>query len=197
MVNNNKKIIFIQTYLSLLHNLLLEIFIKTVSLINSSSTVLVFIDKDLLIKKYNIIIKKLLILKLFYFNNGLPSSFITYYFIVKMIIGHYIEFMLFYIIKLLLLILVIFKMPWLKKYNLKIDFPVLEFKFNSNYCTYNYLPWYIPDCNCVVLYRYIVQLMLRYRQLTVKEILNTSKPIYAVNKTKILEDWTTAPPLKI
>ena len=47
--------------------------------------------------------------------------------------------MLFYIIKLLLLILVIFKMPWLKKYNLGIDFPVLKLKFDSNYYAYNCL----------------------------------------------------------
>ena len=47
-----------------------------------------------------------------------------------MIIGHYIESMLFYITKLLPLILVIFRMPWLKKYNLEIDFPILELKFD-------------------------------------------------------------------
>ena len=69
------------------------------------------IDEDLLIKKYNIIIKRLLVLKLFYFANRLLSSFITYYFTVKIIIGHYTEFILFYIIKLLLLILVIFGIP--------------------------------------------------------------------------------------
>ena len=70
-----------------------------------------FTDKDLLIKKYNIIIKRLLVPKLFYLTNRLPFSFITHYFIVKMIIGHYIKFILFYIIKLLPLILVILKMP--------------------------------------------------------------------------------------
>ena len=70
-----------------------------------------FTDKDSLIKKYNIIIKRLLVLKLFHFTNGLLFSFITYYFTVKMTIGYYIEFILFYITKLLFLILVIFKMP--------------------------------------------------------------------------------------
>jgi hypothetical protein len=99
----------------------------------------VFIDKDSLIKKYNVIIKRLLVLKLLYFANGLPSSFITYYFTVKLTIGHYIEFMLFYIIKLSPLTLVILGMPWLKKYNLEINFPILKLKFNSNYYTYNYL----------------------------------------------------------
>ena len=69
-----------------------------------------FIDEDLLIKKYNIIIKRLLVLKLLYFINGLLSNFITHYFIAKILIGYYTESILFYIIKLLPLILVIFKM---------------------------------------------------------------------------------------
>jgi hypothetical protein len=71
----------------------------------------VFADKDLLIKKYNFIIKRLLVLKPLCLTNRLPFSFITHYFTAKMIIGYYIEFMLLYIIKLLLLILVILKMP--------------------------------------------------------------------------------------
>ena len=70
-----------------------------------------FTDKDSLIKKYNIIIKRFLVLKLFCFANRLPSSFITHYFIIKMTIGHYTESILFYITKLLLLILIILKMP--------------------------------------------------------------------------------------
>ena len=98
-----------------------------------------FIDKDSLIKKHNIIIKRLLVLKLFYFINGLLFNFITYYFIVKMTISHHTESILFYIMKLLLLILIILKMPWLKKYNLGINFPILELKFDSNYYAYNYL----------------------------------------------------------
>ena len=138
-VNNNKNSIFIQTYLFLLYNLLLKVFIKTVSLINSSNTVLVFIDKDLLIKKYNIIIKRLLVLKPLYLINRLPFSFITFYFTAKMIINHYIKFILFYVIKLSLLILVILKMPQFKKYNLGIDFPILELKFDYNYYAYNCL----------------------------------------------------------
>ena len=145
--NNNKKIIFIQTYFSLLHNLLLKVFIKIVSLINSGSTVLVFIDKNLLIKSYNIIIKRLLVLKPFHFTNRLPSSFITHYFTAKITIGYYIKSILFYVIKLSPLTLVIFKIPQLKKYNLGIDFPILKLKFDSNYYTYNYLLWHIPDCN--------------------------------------------------
>ena len=163
IINNNKNTILIQTYLSLLRNLLLEVFIKIISLINSSSIVLAFINEDSLIKKHKVIIKRLLVLKPLRLTNGLPSSFITYYFIVKIIIGHYIESILFYVIKLLPLILVILKIPQLKKYNLGIDFPILELKFNFNYYTYNYLLQYIPNYNRVALYGRIVQLTLRYR----------------------------------
>ena len=70
-----------------------------------------FVDEDLFIKKYNVIIKRLLVLKPLYFTNRLLSSFITYYFIAKMIISYYTESMLFYVTKLLSLILVIFEMP--------------------------------------------------------------------------------------
>ena len=146
-VNNNKNTIFIQIYLSLLHNLLLKVFIKIVSLIDSSNIVLAFVDEDLLIKKHNIIIKRLLVLKPLRFANRLPFSFITHYFTIKMTIGYYTKSILFYITKLSPLILVILKMPQLKKYNLEIDFPILKLKFDFNYYTYNYLLWYTPDCN--------------------------------------------------
>jgi len=55
--------------------------------------------------------KRLLVLKPLRLANGLLSSFITHYFTAKMIIGHYIEFMLFYVTKLSPSILVILGMP--------------------------------------------------------------------------------------
>jgi hypothetical protein len=42
----------------------------------------------------------------------------------------------------------------------------------------------------------IVQLMLKYYQLIVEDVPNTSELIYTVNKVEILEDWTTALPLR-
>jgi hypothetical protein len=71
----------------------------------------VFTDKDSLIKKHNIIIKKLLVLKPLCLANRLLFNFITYYFTVKLIIGHYTESILFYIIKLSPLTLVILGIP--------------------------------------------------------------------------------------
>ena len=196
IANNNRNAIFIQTYLFLLYNQLLKVFIKIVNLINNGNIILIIINENLFIKKHNIIIKRLLILKPLRLTNGFLFNFITYYFIVKIIINHYIEFILFYITKPLLLILIIFGMLWLKKHNLRLDFPVLELKFNSNYCAYKCLLQYILNYNQVVLYRYIAQLMLKYRQLTVKEVLNISELIYTVNKAEILEDQITALPLK-
>ena len=97
------------------------------------------------IKKHNIIIKRLLVLKPLYLTNGFPFGFITHYFTVIIIIGHYTEFMLFYVMKLLLFTPVILRIFWLKKHNLKLDFFALGLKFNFNYCAYNCLLWYIPD----------------------------------------------------
>ena len=111
-----------------------------ISLINIGNITPVFIDEDLLIKKHNIIIKRFLVLKPLRLTNRLLSGFITYYFIIIIIIGYYIESMLFYVTKLLPFILVILRIFWLKKYNLRLDFPALELKFNSNYYAYNYLP---------------------------------------------------------
>ena len=65
--------------------------------------------KTRLLKKYNIIIKRLLALKLLRLTDRLPSRFITYYFIIIIIISYYIEFILFYTIKLLPFILVILR----------------------------------------------------------------------------------------
>ena len=49
--------------------------------------------------------------KLLRFTNRLLFRFITHYFIAIIIIGHYIEFILFYVIKLLPSILVILRIP--------------------------------------------------------------------------------------
>jgi hypothetical protein len=38
--------------------------------------------------------------------------------------------------------------------------------------------------------------MLKYYQLIVEDVPNTSELIYTVNKVEILEDWTTALPLR-
>jgi hypothetical protein len=107
----------------------------------------VFVDKDSLIKKHNVIIKRLLVPKPLCLADRLLFSFITHYFTAKLTISYYIEFILFYIIKLSPSILVILGMPWLKKYNLGINFPVLELKFNFNYYTYNCLLWHISNYN--------------------------------------------------
>ena len=39
--------------------------------------------------------------------------------------------------------------------------------------------------------------MLKYSQLIVEEVPNTSKLIHTANKAEILENWTTASPQKI
>ena len=70
-----------------------------------------FIDEDSLIKKHNIIIKRLLVLKPLRLANRLLSGFITHYFTAIIIISHYTESILFYVIKLLPFIPIILGMP--------------------------------------------------------------------------------------
>ncbi len=96
--------------------------------------------------------------------------------------------MLFYVTKLLPFTLVILGILWFKKHNLKLDFPTLRLKFNSNYCAYNYLLWHIYDCDQIAPYRYIIWPILKYCQPTMEEVPNTSKPVYIINKAEILED---------
>ena len=107
--NNQKNTILIQTYFSLLYNPLPQVFIEIINLINISNTAPVFIDKDLLIKKHNIIIKRLLVLKPLCLTNKHLFSFITHYFTVIITISYYTESMLFYITKLSPFILVILR----------------------------------------------------------------------------------------
>ena len=95
----------------LFRSLLSQVFIKTISLIDTGNIAPAFVDEDLLIKKHNIIIKRLLVPKPLHLVNGLLFSFITHYFIVIIIISYYTESMLFYVTKLSLFILVILGMP--------------------------------------------------------------------------------------
>ena len=64
-----------------------------------------------------------------------------------MIIGHYTEFILFYIIKLSPLILVIFKMLWLKKYNLGIISIYTLINIHKYHCIVIYMQSYVYIAN--------------------------------------------------
>ena len=87
-------------------------------------------------------------------------------------------------------------MLWLKKYNLKLNFPALKLKFNSNYCAYNCFSQYIFNYDQLTPHTRIIWPMFKYRQLTMEKILDIGEPIYAVNKAKILDNWSTALPLR-
>jgi hypothetical protein len=59
-----------------------------------------FINKEFIIRKYNIIIKKLLVLKLLHLTDSILTSLITNYFTAQILIGPYTEAILFFITKL-------------------------------------------------------------------------------------------------
>jgi hypothetical protein len=79
--------------------------------VDSSNIIIAFINKEFIIRKYNVITKKLLVFRLLYFINSIPTLFITNYFTTLMSIGPYIKVILFLIIKLLSTTLIILGMP--------------------------------------------------------------------------------------
>ena len=78
---------------------------------DSGNTVIVFINKESIIKKFNIIIKKLLVPRLLRLINSILTSLVTNYFTAQMLIGLYIEAILFFITKLLPATLIILGIP--------------------------------------------------------------------------------------
>ena len=70
-----------------------------------------FTNEESIIRKYNIIIKKLLVFRLLCLTNSIPTLFITNYFTAQILIGPYTEAILFLVTKLLLTTLIILGIP--------------------------------------------------------------------------------------
>jgi hypothetical protein len=79
--------------------------------VDFGSTVMAFADKESIIRKYNITIKKLLALRPLCLVNSILTLLIINYFTAWMLIGPYTEAMLFFITKLLPTTLIILGMP--------------------------------------------------------------------------------------
>jgi len=81
--------------------------------VDSSSTTMAFTNAESIIRKYNVITKKLLAPRLLRLIDGIPTSLIIDYFTTQISIGLYTKAMLFFITKLLPTTLIILGMPWL------------------------------------------------------------------------------------
>jgi hypothetical protein len=79
--------------------------------VDSSNITIAFTNKESIIRKYNIIIKKLLVFKPLCFTDSILTLFITDYFTAQMLIGPYIKAILFFITKLSPATLIILGMP--------------------------------------------------------------------------------------
>jgi hypothetical protein len=79
--------------------------------VDFNSTVMAFIDKESIVRKYNIIIKKLLAPKPLYLIDSILTSLVIDYFTAQMSIGPYTEAILFLITKLSPATLIILGMP--------------------------------------------------------------------------------------
>ena len=78
---------------------------------DSSSTAIAFADKESIIRKYNIITKKLLAPRPLRLIDSIPTLLITDYFTTQMLIGLYTKAILFLITKLLPTTPIILGMP--------------------------------------------------------------------------------------
>jgi hypothetical protein len=76
-----------------------------------SNTAMAFANKESIIRKYNVIIKKLLVPRPLHLINGILTSLVIDYFTTWMSIGPYTEAMLFLITKLSPTTLIILGMP--------------------------------------------------------------------------------------
>jgi len=79
--------------------------------VDSGSTIIVFINTESIIRKYNVITKKLLALRLLRLVDSILTLFITDYFTTQILISLYTKAMLFFITKLLPTTLIILGMP--------------------------------------------------------------------------------------
>jgi hypothetical protein len=79
--------------------------------VDFSNTAMAFANKESIIRKYNIIIKKLLVLRPLRLADSIPTLFITDYFTAWISIGPYTEAILFLITKLSPTTLIILGMP--------------------------------------------------------------------------------------
>ena len=78
---------------------------------DSSSTIIVFINEESIIRKYNIITKKLLAPRPLRLIDGIPTLLITNYFTARMLISLYTKAILFLVTKLLPATLIILGIP--------------------------------------------------------------------------------------
>ena len=76
-----------------------------------SNTAIAFTNKESIIKKHNVITKKLLAPRPLYFVNSIPTLLIINYFTAQMLIGPYTKAILFLITKLLFTTPIILDMP--------------------------------------------------------------------------------------
>ena len=138
--NGDKKSILIQTQLSSLRTPRPQVFVDTVSLVDSGCTAAAFADEDSIVRKYNVTTKKLLAPRPLRLADGIPTSLVTDYFTARMSIGAHSEAMLFLVTKLSPANPIILGMPWLQKHEPRPYFRELRIHFDSDYCTRHCFP---------------------------------------------------------
>ena len=97
-----------------------------------------FANKKSIVKKYNVITKKLLALRPLCLVDGILTLLVMDYFTAQMLIGLHTEVMLFLITKLSFVTPIILDMSWLQKHKPHPSFRKFKICFDSDYCFRNY-----------------------------------------------------------
>lgn len=114
------------------------------SLVDTGSSAYAFADDQSIAIKYGAQKKRLVQPKPLRLADGVPSSFVTHYFVSRMTIGSHSEVALFYVTTLSPRTPIILGLPWLQKHNPTLDFVNLGVVFTSEYCSHHCIHWTTP-----------------------------------------------------
>ena len=192
---SNKNSILVHTSLSSPRTPSPVFTVKTISLIDTGSFAYAFADDESIARKYGAMKKRLAHPKPLRLADGVPSSFVTHYFVSRMTIGYHTELTLFYITNLSPRTPIILGLPWLRKHNPVLDFLNLRVVFNSPHCSHYCLPWGAEPAKRVAPIGSSATPRVQHRQPTVEDGDDRDDVLL---QTDIVEDWTidakTTPP---
>jgi len=192
---SNKNSILVHTSLSSPRTPSPVFTVETISLIDTGSSAYAFADDESIARKYGAMKKRLAHPKPLRLADGVPSSFVTHYFVSRMTIGYHTELTLFYITNLSPRTPIILGLPWLRKHNPVLDFLNLRVVFNSPHCSHYCLPWGAEPAKRVAPIGSSATPRVQHRQPTVEDGDDHDDVLL---QTDIVEDWTidakTTPP---
>ncbi|EAQ82860.1 hypothetical protein CHGG_11115 [Chaetomium globosum CBS 148.51] len=147
-IKSNADSLLVKTFLSDPRTRFPSTFFETTSLIDSGSTVLAFADDQEVVKKFNLVTKRLLRPRSLRLADGTTKSTVSEYFTTRVHIGNHTETMPVYVTNLGKTNPIILGIPWLKLHNPTCFWTEMRLVFNSPHCRHHCLPWDLPAGGC-------------------------------------------------